>query len=1115
MMGADRGAKHRSAGQKLADEHDRQTAACDIDTSYIVEAAAGTGKTTLLVDRILNLIRAEHAAPEQIVAITFTERAAAELKIKIQDRLSEALAEAPGGEDRHLAEALWGLERMQVTTIHAFCAALIRERPVEAGVDPNFDVADELTASLIRDEIWEQWLTERMRKDDPAIRRAVTVGIKTSNMQELAYNILQNRDVLAYLPQPAVPRLTTEAFIGKLRRAIPGLTQMVKVSCKDPSDTAAVMIADLETALKELDYLESDDDKAAHLFTGLGDVLKSKRRGAKTRWASVECLELVRGELDMLRQAYTSFSQSFAHNIVAELADSLRDFVGRYKRTMLMGAKLDFHDLLSYARDMLKNHPEVRAYFHRRYTHVLVDEFQDTDPLQAEIIFFLTEADGKPAASWEEVRVAPGRLFLVGDPKQSIYRFRRADIEMYAAAKAGMGENRTLTIFQNFRCAESIVRSVNEIFADLIKQPSDGAYQPDYVALKVGRARSEMPARQGVLLVYPPEGLWERMSRVNERRRFETRAVAVFIRKLVDEHKWTIWDKSAGRLRPVMLKDIAVLLRAHTPLDALEDALKAYGVDYRVIGGKHFFIRQEIQQLLAVMLAIDNPYDKVALIAALRSPFFGTSDEAIFLFHAGGGHLNYLEDAGGTPLEGAFNLLRDLHNKRNDMAPEQLLRDLYGATKATVVFLLRPGGEQRVHNLLKIGDIARALAERGVRTFRGLVRWLEERRDEEAHEAEAATVETGDNFVRILTVHKAKGLEFPVVILSDLASGRSKREPFIVDRRKGKIAAVTGRAELAVQTLDYESIRDYENNRRDAEEKRLLYVAMTRARDLLVVPVYWATPKELDKGSGKPKEGSLLHYLADKIPRPDQVTEVPLAGGMSLYDVSNLDLEPQEPPPLRLVIGKQPGVAKSIEKELADWRNVQDEIRRRAHLGRALRSATEDVPGEEATASRPGLAPEPAEAAGFGTLVHRLFELTDWQKPELVGERAAIEAEDLGLPGEKATKAAKMVLKVLGGTFIQRILKSDAYYKEIPFAFKQNGTIIEGKIDVVFREGDAMRVVDFKTDRISSKDLKVRAERYRPQAAVYSDAIEAVTGAKVEEVIFYFVAPDETVSLSP
>jgi ATP-dependent exoDNAse (exonuclease V) beta subunit len=173
------------------------------------------------------------------------------------------------------------------------------------------------------------------------------------------------------------------------------------------------------------------------------------------------------------------------------------------------------------------------------------------------------------------------------------------------------------------------------------------------------------------------------------------------------------------------------------------------------------------------------------------------------------------------------------------------------------------------------------------------------------------------------------------------------------------------------------------------------------------------------------------------------------------------------------------------------------------------------VPGDRAAAGPSGLAAEPAEAARFGTLVHRLFELTDWQKPELVSERAAIEAEELGLPGKMAAEAAKMVLKVLGGTFIQRILNSDAYYKEVPFAFKQDGTIIEGKIDVVFREGDALRVVDFKTDRISSKDLETRAERYRPQAVAYADAIEAAVGSKVEEVIFYFVALDRAVTLSP
>ena len=232
-----------------------------------------------------------------------------------------------------------------------------------------------------------------------------------------------------------------------------------------------------------------------------------------------------------------------------------------------------------------------------------------------------------------------------------------------------------------------------------------------------------------------------------------------------------------------MFKDIAILMRTYTPLNPLEEALRSYEVDYRVVGGKYFYKRQEVQQLLAVLQAMDNPNDKVALVAALRSPFFGISDEELFLFHARGGDLNYLQEAQGTVLEEPFRLLRELHGMRNQASVAVLLKRLYEATSGLVLFLLKPQGEQRVANLMKIGDVARALDERGMLSFRGFVRWLSEREEEEAEEEEPPTLERGDNFVRLLTIYRAKGLEFPVVILADLAHKAGGREDFIIDRK--------------------------------------------------------------------------------------------------------------------------------------------------------------------------------------------------------------------------------------------------------------------------------------------------------------------------------------------
>ncbi|MGD8629021.1 MAG: UvrD-helicase domain-containing protein, partial [bacterium] len=641
------------------DQADRDRASAGLAKSYIVEAAAGTGKTTLLVSRILNLINEKKALPEEIVAITFTERAAAELKMKLQQSLQKLIAgeREPGlpeasGDKSHLAEALWGLERMQVTTIHSFCASLIRERPVEAEVDPNFDVADELMSSIIEEELWDEWLARGMDERSACLERALAIGITIQNMRDLAGTLLANRDVLDYLPKTKGWNTSEPEFSEVFTESVRRLSGLACDNCQVEGDAMAGFIEGLRAETEELKYIKEKAEVEAHLFKL--SIPSPRTKGKQGNWKTKEDLGEVRAEVNTLREAHLSFKAWLAHNIVVDLARALGDFVESYRRKMSDGALLDFHDLLLYARNMLAARPGVRDYFRTRYKYVLVDEFQDTDPLQAEIIFFLSEAKGGRAEKWEDVKVTPGRLFLVGDPKQSIYRFRRADIEMYASAKAKMGRGHSLSIFQNFRCTPSIIDVVNTIFRDLIVSPEDGAYQPDYVALKFGRDKKTVPKGGDVVLMYPPEQLAGSMENVGERRKWETRAIAAAIHRMVNEEKREVWDKAEKCMRPLMLRDIAILLRTHTPLKYLEDALKLYDVDYRVIGGKYFFQRQEIRQLLAVLMAIANPYDRVALVAALRSPFFGVSDEDIFLHHSGGGKLNYLESPTGSALDAPF-----------------------------------------------------------------------------------------------------------------------------------------------------------------------------------------------------------------------------------------------------------------------------------------------------------------------------------------------------------------------------------------------------------------------------------------------------------------------------
>jgi ATP-dependent helicase/nuclease subunit A len=1087
-----------SRTRHLADRRDRERAESDLDRSFMVEAAAGTGKTTLLVSRILRLLKTGKARPEEIVAITFTDRAAAELKAKLQERLGGATAESSGEEARRLADALWGLDRMQVTTIHAFCTSILKERPVEAGIDPSFAVADELAASLLAQETWDEWIASEMDRRNPVMARALGIGITLDTMHGLALEISANRDVTDYLPQPEACDADLAGFVTDFRETTARLEEAAGL-CTDTEDKLLPLIEDLRKHAHELGAIDSEAGCRAYIFKGM-TIRSGRNLGKVSNWVSKENLKEVREAIGTLRDRHKEVKTRIAHETIALLAQELLAFVGAYTKAKASHGLLDFHDLLLCARDLLKQHAHVRDYFRRRFRFMLVDEFQDTDPLQAEIIFYLAGETAGGTDAWEDVRVTPGKLFLVGDPKQSIYRFRRADIEMYASAKHLVGRDRHLSIHQNFRCADSIISVVNEIFEDLIKVPEDGNYQPEYVAVDFGRPEATLPARHGAVILYPPESAV--MDSADLRRICESRSIAALIRSVIGDREWKIWDRTEERLRPLMLRDIAILMRTQTGLDILEQALRLYDIGYRVVGGKRFFLCEEIQHLLAVLMSIDNPNDRVSLVAALRSPFFGISDEEIFVYHAGGGVLSYLSKAEGTPLEQAFDLFHRLHDIRNKVDAVTLLNTLYEETKAPVIFLLRPNGEQRVANLLKIGDIARALADRGMLTFRAFVRWLAERKDEEAEEAEAATVESGDDFIRLLTIHKAKGLEFPVVILTDLASRRPGGERFIVDRRSKEIAISLGSKDHGMQTVNYADLSQYEDLRREAEERRMLYVAMTRARDLLVIPAYFT--------KGDPPPGSLLGYLAGKIPPPGTPDVKTKIKGMHVFDNSILDLQQPERPTFRIPI--DPDAPESPEAEASYrrfkvWKEKRARTIENFNCGRNLRAATEekDIPAGTG----------PGDGPVFGKIVHTILERVDWAKPDSLDEIASREAATEGADASMARRAADMVRQALASDLVRRITSADRYYKEVPFVFKEDGTIVEGVIDVLFEEDGGIGVVDFKTDNIPKSAVAERAETYRDQMETYRMAVSQACGRSPDEVILFFLHLMEAVVVPP
>ncbi|MGE5254091.1 MAG: UvrD-helicase domain-containing protein, partial [Planctomycetaceae bacterium] len=429
----------------LADEAEREIARNDLDRSLAVEAGAGTGKTTLLVDRILSLLRERRAALDEIVAITFTEKAAGELKVRLREAIEKALLLSPPAEADFLGQALGELERAPISTIHSFCSSLLRERPVEASLDPNFEPLDEMGMDLFFQEIWDQWLGTEMEKKPAVLRQALALGMEMDPLSRLVRQIYENRDLLPKAPLPQ-PSCSLEVFIETLGKEIERAWDLARSDCRKEEDLGYQAILGLRAKVKELKEA-SPERQEVILFRDL----QIKAQGNKSNWKAPASCDAQKQILKELARELETLKDTLRARVMAGLVGWVQGFVAAMEEEKARRGILDFQDLLILSRNLLRDNKEVREYFQRIFRYLLVDEFQDTDPLQVEVVFFLAEK-GAQANRWEEVGLQPGKLFLVGDPKQSIYRFRRADIETYEKARERLiSKGAGVDIVQNFR----------------------------------------------------------------------------------------------------------------------------------------------------------------------------------------------------------------------------------------------------------------------------------------------------------------------------------------------------------------------------------------------------------------------------------------------------------------------------------------------------------------------------------------------------------------------------------------------------------------------------------------------------------------------------------------
>jgi ATP-dependent helicase/nuclease subunit A len=1041
--------------------------------SALVEASAGTGKTYILIEAILHRVL-ESSPPlslSRTAALTFTEKAAGEMKIRLR-RALERIASSDDPRRPRAEEALRELDRGEVTTIHSFCLALLRERPFEAGIDPDFAQLDPAASSELANRVWNDWWKlEIEQRPDGAIARSLREGLavgrveeeKASSLSQIARALYNER---TRLDDSRLPRAEVASMVPLFDRWKTQIAGAV-ADARTPSGTAVALLRDISRFLDSVSTCESLEQlgERAGLFPA-GTLY-----GAAALWTAErkdDVQKLVRRLKEFFVDNDLSEQVRRWPALVAAL-DRLIDPESGYLAAVVAEKRrrnvLDFDDLLLYARDLLRRSATARAHFRRRFEFLAVDEFQDTDPLQMEILLRLSALDGGEA-DWRAIEPQPGRLIVVGDPKQSIYRFRRADVESYRAAARGLTKE---SLTASRRSFPAILDWVNGVFGQLLVEDPHRPFEIEYSPLHPWIVR---PAPPGERVVYlePPAGWCEDKELWNS---CEAAAVARDISQRIASET-------------VRARDVAILVRSNARVADFQEALDRYRIASVLEGGQEFYERAETAAVIAALKAISNPHDAVSLYAALKSLLFSFSDEDLLREQLAGVTFRY--DRAGPASERlarVYDLFSRLRQERHSRSARDTLDELYAETGAVEIARAGDQGLQAAANLERLAVIAGDLSAAGL-SFGSVVRALEGEAGAETGEPRA--FEEEEDAVRILTVHKAKGLEFPVVYVTDLgAPSGSKRSAIVFGGSSGVWGTTAAMGGFGVETPGYRLAVAENDERERAEEKRLFYVAATRAKDLLVISC-WRTIRNIKSGvsDARDRETSNLGRFWEAM-RPDR-----LPGLVAIAS-------PEPAFPARLEIARPPDTkaAEDLRKEIAQLAERSSALEadrslplRRAGLHEtAAKSASEDHSREDREPAE-----TPSRGQRIGSAVHEAMQAVVERR--MPPSEAANEASaDWELAPSEASEVRRLVGKLVASDLFRRSASASRRLTELPVLFRDPaGFLVEGKIDLLFEESGTWVVVDYKTDRwdrSADRDAQAR-ERYAPQLADYAAAVRAL-----------------------
>jgi ATP-dependent exoDNAse (exonuclease V) beta subunit len=978
----------------------------------LLDAGAGSGKTSVLVERFVRSVLEDGVEVDAILAITFTEKAAAELRDRVRTRLRALGA----------VKQARATERAYISTIHGFCARILRAHALAAGLDPKFVVLDELEAGRLADLAFEDAIAVA---DSELIASYGALALRGAILS--IYGQLRSRGE----SEPLLPQLPPPQ--------------------EGPQEAGAALSQAALALTAELGALPEQSSRVCEALSRLGRVAQIV--GGPDAWpGDLDCLRLPGGNgaslttpacvayCEALERFRAATEQTWAARIHPQLDRLLRDFGARYGERKRAASGLDFADLELMARDVLLGDRRLRAHYAQRFERIMVDELQDTNTVQLELIS----------------AIARQNLFAVGDAQQSIYGFRHAQVELFEDLGAQLAERGLrATLDTNFRSRAEILDVVNATF--------------DWRRLRAGR---EEPPADGplveLLVVEKEDSSW---------RAAEARMVAARIEELI--------------ANGALAREVVILTRAATDLRTYERALEERGVPTYLIGGRGYWSSPQVMDMVAYLRTLANPRDQRALYNLLASPLVGLTMDALVLVAAARREGNFDEPDGLTAQDATrlrqFGEWFERERHLGGRAPiEELIERALITTAYDLKMLALPGGERRFANVRKLMRLAREYEERSGRDLRGFLNLVSMRAAGgrvDAKESEAPVEGEALDAVRLMTIHRAKGLEFEVVVVADLGREPFRRRELIRIGEEGELGLRLARPGTGkpVPALDYQRLGERQRLAEEAEERRIFYVAMTRARERLIL-------------SGPlPSEGP-IEWLAEALPSEGVARRTfgpptePDNGPPGLREPDGPD--GVQPPPRPV----EPPLPRALSySALAEYGRCGY----RFYLERVL-----GIPSTSGAAAPAGDVHATLSATERGILVHELLEALDFRRPRRP-QRAPADVGDL-------------IEAFIGSSLFTRLAAARELRREEGFSFLLEDALITGVLDVVASEPEGRTlVVDYKSDRLEEADPAAVAERqYRIQRLVYALAALRAGAQTVEVVHLFLERPEEPVAAS-